>query len=105
MLTLALTVASACILFLLLRLSPSSPSPKSHQRLRLRLRSSALERAACQILVNPVIVNLERHLEDREWEHVVAAGLHEPGMAAAPVPHDLTDAHGEADKGYINDAV
>jgi calumenin len=100
-LTLALALASAGLLFLLLRLSPSTPSPNPQQHRRLRLRSGA--RATRQIPFDPVIAELERRLEDREWERLAAEGLHAPGMEAAPVPEDLTD--GEAGEDYINDAV
>ncbi|TVU33112.1 hypothetical protein EJB05_24897, partial [Eragrostis curvula] len=100
-LTLALALASAGLLFLLLRLSPSSPSPNPHPHRRLRLRSGS--RAAHQIPFDPVIADLERRLEDREWERLAAAGLHAPGMEAAPVPEDLTDS--DPDEDYINDAA
>ncbi|GJN19371.1 hypothetical protein PR202_gb06641 [Eleusine coracana subsp. coracana] len=100
-LTLALALASAGLLFLLLHLSPSSPSPTPHPHRRLRLRSGA--RAARQIPFDPVIADLERRLEDREWERLAAEGLHAPGMEAAPVPEDFTD--GDADEDYINDSL
>ncbi|KAK3156387.1 hypothetical protein QOZ80_2AG0106650 [Eleusine coracana subsp. coracana] len=100
-LTLALALASAGLLFLLLHLSPSSPSPTPHPHRRLRLRSGA--RAARQIPFDPVIADLERRLDDREWERLAAEGLHAPGMEAAPVPEDFTD--GDADEDYINDSL
>ncbi|KAL6592254.1 hypothetical protein ACP70R_049518 [Stipagrostis hirtigluma subsp. patula] len=100
-LTLFLALASAGLLFLLLRLSPSSPSPTPHPHRRLRLRGA---RAARQIPFDPVIADLERRLEDREWERLAAAGLHAPGMEAAPVPEDLADA-ADTDEDYINDSA
>jgi calumenin len=100
-LTLGLALASAGLLFLLLRLSPSTLSPNPHPHCRLRLRSGA--RAARLIPFDPVVAELERRLEDREWERLAAEGLHAPGMEAAPVPEDLTD--GGAEEDYINDAV
>ncbi|KAL6592206.1 hypothetical protein ACP70R_049539 [Stipagrostis hirtigluma subsp. patula] len=100
-LTLFLALASAGLLFLLFRLSPSSPSPTPHPHRRLRLRGA---RAARQIPFDPVIADLERRLEDREWERLAAAGLHAPGMEAAPVPEDLADA-ADTDEDYINDAA
>ncbi|XP_062223703.1 uncharacterized protein LOC133922393 isoform X3 [Phragmites australis] len=99
-LTLALALASAGLLFLLLSLSPSSPSPTAHQHRRLRLRSRHR-----QIPFDPVIADLERRLEDREWERLAAAGLHAPGMEAAPVPGDLSGGEADADEDYINDAA
>lgn len=104
-LTLSLALASAGLLFVLLRLSPSSPSPTPHphRRLRLRARTHDAHARHHQIPFDPVVADLERRLEDREWERLAAAGLHAPGMEAAPVPEDLSD--GEADEDYINDAA
>jgi len=101
-LTLALALASAGLLLLLLRLSPSSPSPTPHphRRLRLRARARAHAHEHHQIPFDPVVAGLERRLEDREWERLAAAGLHAPGMEAAPVPEDLSDG-----EDYINDAA
>nr|CAB3449370.1 unnamed protein product [Digitaria exilis] len=107
-LRLALALASAGLLFLLLRLSPSSPSPTPHPHRRLRLRArthDAHARHHHQIPFDPVIADLERRLEDREWERLAAAGLHAPGMEAAPVPEDLSDGEADADEDYINDAA
>ncbi|CAN6271980.1 unnamed protein product, partial [Urochloa humidicola] len=103
-LTLSLALASAGLLFLLLRLSPSSPSPTPHPHRRLRLRARAHHHNHHQIPFDPVVADLERRLEDREWERLAAAGLHAPGMEAAPVPEDLSD--GEAgEEDYLNDAA
>jgi len=105
-LTLALALASAGLLFLLLCLSPSSPSPTPHPHRRLRLRLRARAHAHHhQIPFDPVVADIERRLEDREWERLAAAGLHAPGMEAAPVPEDLTDGEADADEDYINDAA
>jgi hypothetical protein len=106
-LTLALALASACLLFLLLRLSPSSPSPTPHPHRRLRLRARTRAHAQHhQIPFDPVVADLERRLEDREWERLAAAGLHAPGMEAAPVPEDLlSDGEAGEDEDYINDAA
>jgi calumenin len=98
-LTLALALASAGLLVLLLRLSPSTPSPNPHPH--RRLRSGA--RAARQIPFDPVVAELERRLEDREWERLASEWLHAPGMEAPPGPEDLAD--GGAEEDYINDAV
>ncbi|XP_066321542.1 uncharacterized protein [Miscanthus floridulus] len=103
-LTLALALASAGLLFLLLRLSPSSPSPTAHPHRRLRLRARAHAHHH-QIPFDPVVADIERRLEDREWERLAAAGLHAPGMEAAPVPEDLIDGEADADEDYINDAA
>ncbi|OEL32320.1 hypothetical protein BAE44_0006663 [Dichanthelium oligosanthes] len=110
-LTLSLAFASAGLLFLLLRLSPSSPSPTPHPHRRLRLRARAhaqQQQQHHQIPFDPVFAGLERRLEDREWERLAAAGLHAPGMEAAPVPGDLSDgeaADAGADEDYLNDAA
>ncbi|CAN6237586.1 unnamed protein product [Urochloa humidicola] len=105
-LTLALALASAGLLFLLLRLSPSSPSPTPHPHRRLRLRARAQHHHNHhQIPFDPVVADLERRLEDREWERLAAAGLHAPGMEAAPVPEDLSDGEAGADEDYLNDAA
>lgn len=103
-LTLVLALASAVLLFLLLRFSPSSPSPNPHPHRRLRLRPRAHAHHH-QIPFDPVVADIERRLEDREWERLAAAGLHAPGMEAAPVPEDLTDGEVDADEDYINDAA
>ncbi|KAG2657145.1 reticulocalbin-1-like [Panicum virgatum] len=104
-LTLALALASAGLLLLLLRLSPSSPSPTPHphRRLRLRARARAHAHEHHQIPFDPVVAGLERRLEDREWERLAAAGLHAPGMEAAPVPEDLDLSDDGED--YLNDAA
>jgi calumenin len=103
-LTLVLALASAVLLFLLLRFSPSSPSPNPHPHRRLRLRPRAHAHHH-QIPFDPVVADIERRLEDREWKRLAAAGLHAPGMEAAPVPEDLTDGEVDADEDYINDAA
>ncbi|CAM0946172.1 unnamed protein product [Alopecurus aequalis] len=103
-LTLLLALASAGLLFLLVHLSPSSPSAHPHPHRRLRLRGARLGHGGAaphQIPFDPVIADLERRLDDREWERLAAAGLHAPGMEAAPVPEDLADYEDE----YINDAA
>ncbi|EMS64995.1 hypothetical protein TRIUR3_25358 [Triticum urartu] len=103
-LTLVLALASASLLFLLVHLSPSSPSAHPHPHRRLRLRGAHLRHGGAtphQIPFDPVIADLERRLDDREWERLAAAGLHAPGMESAPVPEDLADYEDE----YINDAV
>lgn len=103
-LTLVLALASAGLLFLLVHLSPSSPSAHPHPHRRLRLRGAHLRHGGAtphQIPFDPVIADLERRLDDREWERLAAAGLHAPGMESAPVPEDLADYEDE----YINDAA
>ncbi|KAL5208849.1 hypothetical protein ABZP36_033284 [Zizania latifolia] len=107
-LTLVLALASAGLLFLLVHLSPSSPAQQPHPHRRLRLRGARAGNGGAsprQIPFDPVIADLERRWDDREWERLAAAGLHAPGMESAPVPKDFDDSDPDPDEDYINDAA
>lgn len=58
-----------------------------------------------EIMFDPGITSLERHLKDREWENLAVAELHALRMEVAPIPEDLSCGRADADEGYINDAA
>lgn len=86
---------------LLLSFAPSQPN-RPHRRLKLRSAadpSAPLGRDRRSVPFDPIIADIERRRDDREWEwsHYFPDG-HAPAMEAQPEWKDFTDA-----EDYIND--
>ncbi|RZS07258.1 hypothetical protein BHM03_00038065, partial [Ensete ventricosum] len=86
------------VVFIVLLLS-FAPSRPNHPHRRLKLRSATSGRDRRSIPFDPVIADIERRREDREWEraHFFPQG-NAPAMEAQPEWEDFMDA-----EDYIND--
>ncbi|XP_030522607.1 calumenin-B [Rhodamnia argentea] len=106
-------IAVALLLLFLVSRSPRSPSAHGRSHLRLKLRSNFTFKAPAHhhhhepVPFDPLVAELERHREDKQWEReyfenahpeVVHAAEHAPGEESQPEWEDFMDA-----EDYLND--
>uniref|UniRef100_A0A0E0JYR9 Uncharacterized protein n=1 Tax=Oryza punctata TaxID=4537 RepID=A0A0E0JYR9_ORYPU len=101
----ALALGSTSLPFLLVHLSLSSPSAHPHHHLRLRSACRTGSSSPCNIPFDRVIIDLELHRDNDEWECLAAAGLHAPRFEAALIPEDYIDIGAIDGSDYINNTV
>ncbi|KAF8398659.1 hypothetical protein HHK36_014514 [Tetracentron sinense] len=101
-------ITVALLLLLLLSLSPKTPQNHRHRRLKLRPTVSFSaggggDKHHKPVSFDPIVADIERHREDKEWEkgyfeHTHKEFVEAPGAESQPEWEDFMDA-----EDYLND--